>query len=826
MSSKGSGTQGYRYYMSLLSGLSRGPLNELVQIRIGDESAWDGNADGSSLQQISAPELFGGDDKEGGIEGPFQVFMGAPDQVLPGTESGLPDVRQSIGGLVSQFRGVATVWFDGMVGAMNPYLKEFRVRRSTAGWFGGAAWYPEKALIFLNGETLTVTSNRAIDIPVVEASDGTSTLTFNREPRDGDEIVINGERVTFVDEDPVQGQLTTGGSAIDGASALAYYVNSRSTTFKAIAYVDGPSVAFVPDKAGQSIHAMNPAHIVYECFTNPEWGRGMTLDDIDENSFIYSANLFCAEKFGLCIIWYRKEDIDVFIQRVCNLVGAVTYTDRETGKMVFRPVRDDYVVADLPLFTPETGLLSIDADDSASSEDAYNEIIGTSVDPVSNLKIQVRAQNLAAYQSQGSPASMDQDYKGIPTKSLLGRVVLRDLRAMGLGLKKYNITLDRRGWRVAPGSVIRISHPGRGISNLVLRVGDIDDGDMIDGKIALKTTIDVYGLPATSYVGTVRSGWVAPSKVAVAAGDERLVEASYRDLYRRVGAANAETADPTSAYIGQLAIQPNSTSLEYDLATKADGDTDYTVKGRGPFTGNAYLGASVTALATLWPLTTLTMFAEYNIGQALLVDNELVRLDALDLIAQTATVTRGVCDTVPAPHLKNAVVWTIDDDLVSDNTVYVQGEEVLSKVLTRTASQVLPIEQADEQVITLISRHARPYPPANVKVNGNAIFGLAGVQANPVITWAERNRVAQGDALIGYDEGSITPETGQTYTIRVYKNDGTLLRTVNDIVGTTWTYDATMQLADAASTTIRIELESHRNSLASWQRYRFNVILA
>ena len=806
MSSKGSGTQGYRYLMSLLSGIARGPLNELVQIKIGDEDAWSGSADGTRLERIAAPELFGGEDKEGGVEGNFRVFMGARDQVLPsdGTGTFVNNPKASIGGLVSEFRGVVTLWFDGMVGAMNPYLKEwkFRARRSTAGWFNDNPWYPEKARILLSGDTLTVSTNKAEGLPVIDNGDATLTVRFTRGSLAGDEVTINGTKISFVDNsennDLGDFEIAAGGSAESSASAMGDRINRLSTSFKATASVEGAEVTIALDQVQLSIHAMNAAHIIYECHTNPEWGRGLPADDMDENSFIYAANTLCNERFGLAIVWYRKEDIKVFVQRVCDLVGGVTYTDRETGKIVFRLVRDDYEIDTLPLFTPQTGLVSISDEDSASSTDSFNEIIGTSVDPVTNLKFQVRAQNLASFQSKKSVSSLDQDYKGIPTKSLLSRVVLRDLRAMGMGLKKYNLVLDRRGWRIAPGSVIRISHPDRNIANLVLRVAEIDDGNMVNGQIGIKATIDVFGLPATSYVSRAENGWVAPSKVAAPAKDQRLVEASYRDLYRRVGVANAETADPTSAYIGQLAIQPNGTSLEYDLAVHVDGTDGYEVRARGPFTGAAYFAAAVGPLDTVIPIMGLSMFADVNVGQALLVDAELMRLDALDVGAGTMTVTRGVGDSLPIAHAAGTAAWTTDDDLVSDTLSYARGELVETKVLTRTASQVLPLESASSRSLVLTSRHARPYPPANVTVNGASIYTVLPPSREPVVAWATRNRLTQGDLLVGYSEPSITPEANQKILIRVFVNGGPMLRETA-VDGTTWTYTNAMRAADNAA---------------------------
>lgn len=38
------------------------------------------------------------------------------------------------------------------------------------------------------------------------------------------------------------------------------------------------------------IRAMNPAHIIYECYTNKDWGRGLDPANIDEASFMLAAD--------------------------------------------------------------------------------------------------------------------------------------------------------------------------------------------------------------------------------------------------------------------------------------------------------------------------------------------------------------------------------------------------------------------------------------------------------------------------------------------------------------------------------------------------------
>lgn len=91
-SKSGGGTTGYDYYMSLFMGVCRGPVDHLLEIKVADLVAWKGDVTGNGVFQINAADLFGGQQKEGGIAGPVTVLMGAPTQLLP------DNVRASLAG--------------------------------------------------------------------------------------------------------------------------------------------------------------------------------------------------------------------------------------------------------------------------------------------------------------------------------------------------------------------------------------------------------------------------------------------------------------------------------------------------------------------------------------------------------------------------------------------------------------------------------------------------------------------------------------------------------------------------------------------------------
>lgn len=758
---KGGGqTIGYHYCFSLLFGLGRWGINELTAIKVGDKVAWESHMCGTGPNAINKPNLFGGEEKEGGIQGPFYLNTGEPDQLLPvgvtpinvntapgsgiigaifakmmgpyGGSRGLPDIKQSIGGPVSELRGVTTLWFDGLISSMNPYPKtwKFRVRRYSKGWHNEQCWYETKSVIFLD-----------------------------------------------------EGR----------------------------------------------IHAMNPAHIIYQCLTDPSWGRGLDPElYIDENSFIYAANTLCEEGFGLCMAWQRKEDIDTFIGIVLDHIGAVLYLDPETGKETLRLIRDDYVYEDLPIFAPGSGLIEITEDDSASGDTAFNEVIGMGHDPITDEDFSMRVHNLAARYSNGASNADDKKYPAIPTRGLLGRVIQRDLRMHASGLKKLTVVLDRSGYKIRPGMPFRIQDTRRGIADMVLRAGEVEDVSYSNGRITVKTLQDVFSLPATSFVAVPDQTWDPPSQLAEPALAERLIESGYRDVLLRGGRPVTDSMQLDDAFVGQLATAPNGASYEYILGTRVVGEPNFEQRGTGSFTGSATLAAAITPLQTTFTLADITQLSADNIGEAVLIDDEMMELVDFDDVTFLATVTRGNVDTIPVAHALGARLWTIDDDLVPDGRTYVTGETVESIVLTKTNSDILSPDESDITSIVTVARQARPYPPGNVLLDGEqVVIGLHGIEhPEPIVTWAHRDRVMQEDQLIDHLASSIGPEAGTTYTLRFYDEDGvTLLRTEAGIVGNTFTYTAAMILADGDPTFVFIELESVRDTLPSWQKYRFKTYL-
>lgn len=142
-------TAGYKYSMGLHMGLCRS-MDDLVEIRVGDITAWTGTITPDITEiNLNQPELFGGDKGEGGIVGLLKIQRGEDAQPA------LAELELMVAGPVPAYRGVITFFYDGLVCSNSPYPKawSFRVRRTLQGW-DGSVFYPDKAVISLASGTI------------------------------------------------------------------------------------------------------------------------------------------------------------------------------------------------------------------------------------------------------------------------------------------------------------------------------------------------------------------------------------------------------------------------------------------------------------------------------------------------------------------------------------------------------------------------------------------------------------------------------------------------------------------------------------------------
>jgi hypothetical protein len=572
-----------------------------------------------------------------------------------------------------------------------------------------------------------------------------------------------------------------------------------------------------PEKAVIGVD-MNPAHIVYQCITDTEWGMGYPTAIIDAVSFAEAADTLYDEGFGLSLMWNQQSTIQAFIQIVFDHIGGALRIDPKTGKYQIKLIRADYVVGDLPVFDP-SNIGELQSFQRAGWGETINELTVAYTDPDTRKETAITVHDLANVQAQAQVVSQKINYSGINSNQIAQRVAIRDLLARSSPLAKAKFTVNRQAWKLLQGDVLVLDWPKLGLSGVVLRVITVSTGTLENGMITVEATEDVFGLPVSSYGAQQNAGWIDPLAPPAPSPARLFTEATYYDLATSLTAADLSFVAPDDGYAVIYAQQHATASVDYTLKTRV-GIADFV----------AVDTATHCAVATILSDLVIEEFSTVNIsivgsldgideGDYAIIGTEYVRLDDIDLDTGLLTIARGVLDTVPQAHAAGSKLFFAEGFEALDPNAYPDGALVDAKVITATTTDVLADDDAPIDSVEIVARHNKPYPPAFFRLNSDYL--PAEVDRAVSVSWAHRNRLQQTVYLLAQDESSVTPEPDLTYTIRIYDQDSVLCRSVTDLTGTSYTYPIEDELADCGGmqTHLTIELLAVRDGVDSYQSH-------
>jgi hypothetical protein len=135
-------TVGYKYYLGLHMVLCHGPIDKLVKITVDGRTAWSGSSTGGTIA-VNAENLFGGEEREGGVSGSIDLAMGESTQ----TKNAY--LQSKLGSQIPAFRGVVSAILKQVYVGLNPYLKPwaFKAQRIHMTTYGATQWYDSKSQI-------------------------------------------------------------------------------------------------------------------------------------------------------------------------------------------------------------------------------------------------------------------------------------------------------------------------------------------------------------------------------------------------------------------------------------------------------------------------------------------------------------------------------------------------------------------------------------------------------------------------------------------------------------------------------------------------------
>jgi hypothetical protein len=508
-----------------------------------------------------------------------------------------------------------------------------------------------------------------------------------------------------------------------------------------------------------------------------------------------------------------QEPASDFIQEILRHINGVLYTDRTTGTYKIKLIRDDYVVGNLPVFD-ESNILELGSFQRPAFAEMVNEI-EIAFTPRGDTKDTVLTfQDSASIDAQGGIISQTINYPGIDSFDTATKVGMRELRLHSTPLAQVELKVNRDGWDINPGDPIVMNWSDYGVTSMVLRVMRVNYGSLDNSEITLSCIEDVFGLPSNTYVSTQESQWtdfvVDPADIS----DAKLVELPYFEIatggvFGDAGWIAAQTVESASGFLVFMADSSIS-SPDYQLWVDANDGSGYQGTGVvGFYTPTVTLTNDLNYTDTT-DIATSTMPAEADnveVGDYAFLDDEIVRVDAIDTTNNLVTLGRGCLDTIPDSHSAGATLWFGKEHWAIDETAHTTPTTVDAKALVQTSKGVLDIGSATEYTLSMVGRQYKPYPVANVTFGDQdwsfpsemygGISGLQGMQLN----WVDRNRltqVTQHDILDWYDAG-VTVEPSTTYTLTLYGEmnlyTSTADKTVDPAGGNT--YDWSTEIADS-----------------------------
>jgi hypothetical protein len=549
-----------------------------------------------------------------------------------------------------------------------------------------------------------------------------------------------------------------------------------------------------PDGTLTVLPQANPAHMIYEALNDSDWGMSNPRTGFDLDSFMYAAEVFYNERFGLSILWSEQMEIEKYVTEILDHVQASLFVDPKSGLWRLIPYRADYDVNSLLVLDP-TNCRATNRQRKGYAE-IVNEVVVSWTNPENEGEETVTFQDPASISTQGL-VSTTRNYYGVRYVELANQLGARDIRAASYPTFMADFVALRDMSNIFPGSVVKLNWPEDGIEGMVLRVGKVDYGQPGDKYVRFPATEDIYGLEAGQYVSIQKTGWVNPN-VPPAPMDILDIMTAPLALYARAGHPVTSLTDATFPIV-PVALLGNRSGADavesFDVmgqGFKPNGETETVVLANLPPTPTALLSVELVAEAVTY-MTNAEMirFCGYygpetgaflNIGSGDTA-SELVMLDSYNTTTGWK-LARGMYDTVPQAWPVGTRAWFIGDALRPiDPSEQNAGVEADYYLLPKSSGGKLAL--ADAPLVTFVPSD-RPYAPdrpSNVSVAASGAGALT--TSHPVAvqnasaesqtsgvpnTWTMVHMAAATDQIWFSPNYHLYPRTG----LRFFKPGGTI----------------------------------------------------
>ena len=593
-------------------------------------------------------------------------------------------------------------------------------------------------------------------------------------------------------------------SAFGFALAFIEYVTIESYPFGYIANNEHPDI--------------NPIHKIREIFTD-DTAMNKPEFSVNNDNFIKAADRIYDEGLGVSWSITEKSCIDA-INELCYHIEAGIRVNRQTGLYEMVLFRDDWFEEDEIHVIAESKIKSMQYE-ITNADEVINQVNVNYYDRANIKNSSFSISESGLIQTLGRVNAETLDFPYFMNMRNAEIVANWKLKQLSTGAFKGSFTT---GWREARKwnryDLIRLPWSKRWTGTILVRIMSINLGGPTNNEVSIEF-IEV--VPATGMMNTnIVIDDPIDKPLAPQPCNAKVFELPYFEAVQAFGERNVNTEladNPEVGYLCAIAEKPQNNSL--NAALHVDSRNGFERAATINYCETAYLDRAIDRISSAFTVKNVGNITSVRIGSQIFINDEIMVYQSYDTETKVLTAKRGAFG-IPQAHAADSILYFADDFVAVDQTIYVQGEIVSAKALTTTPSGVLDLEVAVNHDVEMKARAIRPYPPANVKINGIHFPETQIVTNNIVMAWAHRNRLQQtGGEIIGWYEGNVTAEDGVTYSYELVC-ENVILDSRSNISANTVTILASLLKPNKPH---KLKLWSVRDGYESYQKFEHSFFI-
>lgn len=577
---------------------------------------------------------------------------------------------------------------------------------------------------------------------------------------------------------------------------------------------------------------INPIHKIREILTD-DTAMNKPESDVNDANFMKAADRIYEERLGISWAITEKSCLEA-IEELCGHIEAGVRVNRQTGLYEMVLFRDDWF-EESEIYTLPVNKIKSMSLEVANADEAINQLNVTyynrAVIKDSSFSI---AENASIRNLNGRVNAEDADFPYFMNQRNAAIVAQWKLKQMSSPVWKGSFTTaeyNARKWNRY--DLLKLAWPKKWQGTITVRIMKINLG--------MGTDVSIDFVEVTPYSSNLSSDIVIDEPIDL--GVQPPLACPYEPFempyYLAVMALGQRQVDEELSYesnlglVGVVAEQPQSNSLYAVMMTHDGTEGEEWVRAATiNYEPVADLDQIISRTSISFTVKDSTVIAELPIGTLIKCGSDWIGtpgewmvFQGIDAYTGVVSVKRGALDSLPQDWGIDTKLYFCGNDVAYDQTEYVSGEEVLVSALTTTPSGML--ENKGSIAIEMNARAIRPYPPANVKINGK--YWPTYFEDDLVITWVDRNRLQQtGGSILGWFDGGVTlePDTQTMLTITEYDANNIELSTQSANVTEVNTFTLLESGMSAGVRKIEITLKTVRDGYECLNPFTHSILIS